>query len=170
MDPIFQTSLQLLFYVLYNILYFFKIYRFSKTTELGRYFYSEDVKRHQKNKKRYLHWAVFRPQKNEYCLSVYNIENLSFQDIIDLGNRYVASYKRSTVAGYCHGNVNDINQICAGTTILPLNPEFWPLPHYRHINLNPKLNEPQYQLRGQLLAKQLNKTLLDQSVYKTEYF
>ena len=170
MDLVSQMLLRPLFFVLYKILCLTGLYRISHSTEIARYFFESDFRKHKKNNTRRIHWTVFRPQKGEVALSAYNITKLVFSEIIRIGDTYVGSRKREKVAGFYRCTTARINELLPHDNFNPLAPQFWPLPHYRHVNLVPKLTEPLDQLRAQLLAQRLSKTLLNQQTYSTEYF
>ncbi len=169
----FQMLLKLLFAVLYRILDFFGICSFDLNTEIARYFFEEHLKQDPKQKifKRYLHWRAFRPQTGETGISVFNIGTLLTNQKIDLGNKYVGRMKGERIAGFAHQTIGFFNDSCAQANLACPTPQFWPMPHYRHINLNlDTIQEAQNQLRSQLLARTLKKTLLDHSTYETIYF
>lgn len=173
MVVIFQMLLRLAFSKLRNFLALLKIYKFDNDSTLARYFFDSDLRNHPKypkQKTKFVHHSAFKPQKGETSLSVYNIENLAFEKIIKIGNKHVGKYKGLPVAGFISGSTNEINNIFQGTQVQPLSSEFWPLPHLRHINMSPKLDEPQTQLRGQLLAQKLSKNLLDGQRHSTQFF
>ncbi|MGZ3775791.1 MAG: hypothetical protein ACXVCN_18910 [Bdellovibrio sp.] len=169
-----QLLLVLIFSGLYKGLSLIGAAPFRDSSLVARFFFEKDLKKNPKIKNgsnRYIHWHSFRPQKDETGISVYNITNLSENDAIVIGDRYVGKYKREKVFGYFFETIKSINEICQAESIPEFTPQYWPIPHRRHINLNPSIAEAQAQLRCQTLAIRMPKYLKsDNTAYHGQHF